>query len=475
MSKATATIYLLAFGLMVVCSCINLEKSEALFLAGQYAEAASELPAPQPESKYLLSNLYRASAHLMAADYTQCLSDLADAEAILQEQDRSFNWGSSYLGRTYDGLMLQTYQALIFLIQGNPDYARVALNRLEERQGNAARRNQQAINQAQEAIKNERGKSENEAAIPYLDLANQNPQNRKQLSDYQHLLDQFGAYADYESPAGRFLSGAFRLLYLEDRTDADKAVFQLRKAYGMTNAEPARQLFELAELRAAGKLSRAEMDDYVVVLFENGLGPVKEERRYEIFVPLRRPVYAGIALPILVTRPAAYSCLELYDDLRRLGETTPLCSIDQLVATEFRKELPWLIASQVTQVVIKVALQVAITHAVEKEYGHGWGLAASILGAGISYATTSADVRGWNLLPKEFQAAVIRRPTSGRLGIATPGTASPFALVELPPGPALVYVKLPVAGRPALVTVMGPATARPSPEASQHSLSDSQP
>ena len=395
----------------------------------------------------------------MAADYGSALEALSAAEGILDEQDQSLNWGGHYLGRSYDGLMLHTYQALVYLIQGNRSFARVALNRLEERQGKAARRNAKAIEQTQREIAEERDAQQEPGAVECLELAGQNAENQQKLTEYQHLLDQWGAYADFESPAGRFLSGVFRLLYQEDQSDAEKAVFQLKRCYGTTNAETARILYDLAEGRAAGKIPREELDDLVVVLFENGLGPVKQEVRYEILVPLNRPVYAGIALPILVERPAAYARLDLYNGFSRLGETRPLCSIDRLVATEFRKEMPWLVAKAVTGTVLKVAAQVLISTAVKEQYGQGWGLAASIIGAGVAYATTNADVRGWNLLPKEFQAAVLRRPESGLLGIHQPNAAMPFVQVELPPGPALVYVKIPAPGLPALVTVTGPANA----------------
>ncbi|MBR4518419.1 MAG: hypothetical protein IKO65_05410 [Victivallales bacterium] len=439
----------------------QLAKSQALYQSGQYTAAAAAPKVPSDPSKALLPNLYRASSHLMAAQYGECLSDFSAAEDGLQAQDASINWFDHYLGRTYDGLMLQTYQALVYLILGQPDRARVALNRLEEWQGKAARRNQRAIAKAQEEIKNERSQAGNAAAVASLDKANQNAKNKQQLSEYQHLLDQWGAYEDFASPAGSFLSGAFRLLYMEDRSDADKAVFQLRKTYGMTNSEPARQLYELAEQRAAGKLSRNAMDDYVVVLFENGLGPFKVERRYEIFIPLSRPVYAGIALPVLVEQPAAYPYLELQDGSSSLGRTLPLCSIDRLVATEFRKELPWIIASAVTKAVIKTTLQVIAMEVASKNYGRDAALVTGIIGSALAYATTNADVRGWNLLPKEYQAAVVPRPSSGRLSLTAPGMASSFVQVELPPGPSLVYVKIPVAGMPALVTVTGPRASAP--------------
>ena len=96
-----------------------------------------------------------------------------------------------------------------------------------------------------------------------------------------------------------------------------------------------------------------------------------------------------------------------------------------------------------------------------QNYGHEAAFLVGLVGSGISYATTNADVRGWNLLPKEYQAAVVRRPSSGRLSLTAPGVASPFVQVELPPGPSLVYVKIPVAGLPALVTVTGPRASAP--------------
>ncbi len=452
---------LLALGSSCRSLTTQLADSEALYLSGQFPEAAATLSVPSSPSKALLPNLYRASSHLMAAQYDMCLADLDAAETGLQEQDDSINWMDHYLGRTYDGLMLNTYQAIVYLMLGNPDHARVALNRLEERQGTAARRNQRAIAKAQEDMQKERDNAGNEA-VATLDQATKNPKNSIQLSEYQHLLDQWGAYTDYESPAGSFLSGVFRLLYMEDRSDADKAVFQLRKTYGMTNARVAQMLYDLAEQRAAGRLSRDALDDYVVVLFENGLGPVKEERRYELFIPISRPLYVGVVLPVLRERSAAYPHLELLDEVTPLGATEPLCSVDRLVATEFRKELPWLIASAVTEAVLKTTLQVIAMEVARKNYGSDTAFVVGLLGAALADVTTNADVRGWNLLPKEYQAALVARPKSGRLGIAVPGAATPFVQVELPPGPALVFVKIPMAGLPALVTVTGPNAATPA-------------
>ena len=461
MPRTAITFYYCLCALLFVTGCSSLEQqlahSESLFLSGQYHVATAPLKiSAQPTSEALLSNLYRASIHLMDADFTQFLADLEFAEAGLEEQDNTTNWGNHYLGRTYDGLMVQTYRGLAYLFLGNPAYARVAFNRLELRQGEASRRNQRSIEKTQKKIANERNTPKNQNALIYLDKVAEDSNNRAKLDAYQHLLDQWGAYADYESPIGRFLSGLFRLFYMEDPNDAEKAVFQLKRAYGMTESKVARQLYDLAEMLASGKIGRERLENCVVVLFENGMGPAKEENRYEFFIPFYDPVYVGIALPVLVEQEAAYPHLTLLNGTQRIGQTSLLCSIDRLVASEFRKELPWIIAKEITTAVIKVALQITATETARKKNGDLAAFLVGVSGSTISYCTTKADVLGWNLLPKEYQAALIPRPKSGILGIATPNSSTAFTEVVLPHGPTLVYVKIPVAGLPALVKVISP-------------------
>ena len=393
----------------------------------------------------------------MDANFEQFLNDLTFAEAGLEEQDNETNWGNHYLGRNYDGLMVQTYRGLAYLFLGKPDYARVAFNRLELRQGEISRRNRRSIENTQKEIIAERNNPQNRDSLIYLDKVSEDSNNRAKIDGYQHFLDQWGAYADYESPIGRFLSGLFRLFYMEDPNDAEKAVFQLKRAYGMTESEVARQLYDLAEMLASGKIGKEWLENYVVVLFENGMGPVKEENRYELFIPFYDPVYVGIALPVLVEQEAAYPHLTLSDGNQRLGQTSLLCSIDRLIASEFRKEQPWIIAKEITMAIIKTALQITATEVARRKSGDLAAFLVGISGSTISYYTTKADVLGWNLLPKEYQAALIPRPHSDILVISPPNSSISLAEVALPPGPTLIYVKMPSAALPALVKVIGPA------------------
>ena len=111
------------------CGVDPLIDSESLYLSGNYQAAVKIIDDKCPlenNSKSLRPNLYRASGNLMLADFRQCLDDLARAEDGLTEQDDTINWGGNYLGRNYDGLMLQTYRGLVYLLLCQPADARVA-------------------------------------------------------------------------------------------------------------------------------------------------------------------------------------------------------------------------------------------------------------------------------------------------------------------------------------------------------------
>ncbi|HSV26649.1 MAG TPA: hypothetical protein VLH60_02045, partial [Sedimentisphaerales bacterium] len=64
-----------------------------------------------------------------------------------------------------------------------------------------------------------------------------------------------------------------------------------------------------------------------------------------------------------------------------------------------------------------------------------------LLTAAYSAATTTADVRIWSALPKNFQVASIPMPPDGRLTIMTPSNRA-YPLVIKPCEYAIVYVKM---------------------------------
>ena len=282
-------------------------------------------------------------------------------------------------------------------------------------------------------------------------LANsQNISKQKEL--YQELA-KWGTYADYENPASRLLSGLYRLFYAEDASDLERAVFQLKRAAGMSGSAVGHRLFALAEGVASGRIPRSELSKKVVVIYENGLGPILKEERIELIIPYHRPVYAGVAIPILVKQEAAYPALSL----GMQGLTEPFCDFDRIAATEYRKVLPRIVALEITKAILKVAVQIVVSNEMEKHHGELAGFLTGLTGSIITMAITNADTRCWGLLPKNYQVALIDRPDSNVLPI-TASTGVPLFQVELPPHvPVIVYVKAPVNGLPATCMLLNPS------------------
>ncbi|MBQ6470694.1 MAG: hypothetical protein IJJ33_01800 [Victivallales bacterium] len=451
--------------LLIGCGSVGkYRQAESLYYAGQYAQAAQSIDNREISSNAVLAQLYAGSSWLMAGNPANALTSFRRAEQGMEIQDQTLNWGNAYLARTYDGIQMQTYQGLAMLAQGQSDNARVAFNRLEERQGKASRRNQAAIRKRQQETANVRNSQNNAQAASSVDSALNDSRNQAKIAEYNHLLDTWGAYADYENPASRFLSGLYRMFYREtgDASDAEKAAFQMRLAYGMTNSPVAQQAYVLAEALANGHdeqgkaFTQANIDNYVAVIFENGLGPEKKEWRFDLFIPYWRPLYAGIALPYLVKRPVAHPHLTLGDGSAQIGVTQPLCDVDRIVATEFRQEMPSIVAAAVTSAVIKVVLQAVISNGVAKHNNNLAGFLTGTVGSVLAAATTHADIRHWNLLPKEYQVALLPKPTSGTLTLGTPAGTALFNVTLPQQGPAIVFVKIPAVNLPGTCLLMGP-------------------
>ena len=166
----------------------------------------------------------------------------------------------------------------------------------------------------------------------------------------------------------------------------------------------------------------------------------------------------SFALPKLVRRDPAYPKLTIRDGAVSLGDTLPVADLDRVAVREFKSRLPGIVASQVFEAVVKLAVQVAIVEAAKEKGGAQGAFLASLATSAISSAVTGTDTRHWNLLPKEFQAFVWKKPkTKDReIEIWVPGGVQPLAKVALPEkGLSVVYVKVPAPGLPPLVRILG--------------------
>lgn len=448
-------------------------QADGYYCGGSYesaAECIKDAEQPDSTSGHVLDNLYVGSAHFAAQGHDAAIADFTAAEAGLKEQDLQsalgkgfgsvadvFATGSgTYYATTYDETMMNFYQALSYLAKGKIDRARVEFNRVYVRQGRAADRNSALIRARQESLAKVR-----------TDARNADAQKATKDASFDggielsRELERWNAYADYMNPAAVFMCGVYRLLWGGDMSDCAKGITYFKRAYGMQPTKVAEQCVRRLENAENGK---GLGDDFVLVLFENGMGPQKVEERKEIIIPYRYPIHVGVALPMLQHRPQAYASLAVYDGATCIGTTETICDFDRVVAAEFREELKWATASAFVGATIRVGIQIVAMEALrielDKQVSDGkmsaWERDLALLAGGsalsaASAVTTHADTRIWSTLPHDYQAAIVPRPASGNLLLKTP-TGSTIADVALPKtgGSAFAYIKIPTSGSSAI-------------------------
>ena len=451
-------------------STAHLQTAETHYRAGQYEEAravvraeldAEDDPARLEKSGHILDNLYAGSAAFMCGDAEAAAVDFRRAGEGIADQEAS-TFGSGYPTRAYDATMAANYRALSDWMQGDADAARVSFRLVADAQDKAEERNARAIRKEQDALEKRKKESKEE-------LAQKNAGNgggkgfslstTREIDSFQASFNDWEVYGDFQVPSTWFLDSVFALANAEDASDLEHASFAARKALSMAPSKPAREIFALAEKRADGKLSAGGLGRLFVVVFENGLGPEIAEKRFDIPFAFDGAVYnVSFALPELVRRNRAYPKLVVRDGAVSLGETELVGDLDRVAVREFKGRLPGIVASQLLEATVKVAIQIAVVRAAEKKGGAGAKLLASIALSALSSAVTGTDTRHWNLLPKEVQALVAKKPkTDDRtIGLWIPGGTAPLATVSLPErGLSVVYVKIPGPGLPPLVKVLG--------------------
>lgn len=332
-----------------------------------------------------------------------------------------------YAGEEYDGIMVNTYKALNFMIQHNDELARVEFNRALDRQRRAKEKYAEEIAK----IKEEIAQQEQQSRAP-IQQSVENPQVKSIISQQYPSIYEFRAYPDFVNPFTTYIAG----VYFNLVGDHTKAVDLLKESHGMVPGNDyIAEDFAVTERILDGE---EQLQNTVWVIFENGLGPVKEEFRVDLplFVVTSAVRYAGIALPKLVSREQAYPYLAI-KTVDNTYPTQQIADMDRVIQTEFSKDFQAILIRAIISATVKAAAQYAL-----QQEGSTASLIASIGVAAYSFATTAADVRIWTTLPKDFQVARLKIPDDRTITIDPPGGA-PIA-VQIPPCKnALVYIKIP--------------------------------
>jgi hypothetical protein len=208
---------------------------------------------------------------------------------------------------------------------------------------------------------------------------------------------------------------------------------------------------ELAKSLANGSQSASDLPPQVWVVYENGLGPVLEEMRFDIPLILfhqnqKAPAYFGIALPKYADREPVPGNLGISTDDGEVVTSEEIADMGTVIRTEMKERFPGVLTRAVASAVIKAVIQDQAT----EQFGV-WGQLGA---AALTTATTQADLRGWQAMPDHWQAARLDRPESGSLTLLDHQGAL-LGTVAVPDRPfSLVYVKRPSTTAPATVITM---------------------
>lgn len=304
-----------------------------------------------------------------------------------------------YQGSLYERIMVNVYKGLNFMALNNYANARVEFNRALMRQ-----------DKAKEYFAKEIAENKSQ-----LEEAKKDPNYKKNMGEntakineaYSHLFKEFDAAKNFTNPYATYLASVF--FYMD--ADYRRAASLMREvAIVYPKSKDIKKINKLMQRQASSVKSRKKT--YIFFVYEDGLGVIKNQ--FKLSLPFWvtkngkvEPMSASLALPTLKKRAASYANVSINGD-----KTAMVADFDNIVATEFKIELPGVVMKALASTIIKTTLNAVVAN---NDPTGGWlSLAASIGGN----ALTKADTRSWRGLPKLAFTAVV--PNKGEFKVSTP-------------------------------------------------------
>jgi hypothetical protein len=339
-----------------------------------------------------------------------------------------------YKSRIYERVMLRTYQAHNYLLEGDQGRARAEIFQTR-----------QAIQDSKDLWKLELEAAREEAKKRKVDLgktlSNKSGENAL-LQEREKIRSLVPAnLPEFINPAALYLEALYFLHGATQREDFAKAEYSLRQLVSIfPHNQWIREDYQLA------KSGRHTPGSFTYVFFETGRAPVRMERRFDLplffFSATSRIPYLGIAFPTLRTNDQYLEDLEVFssDNKDEKMGTKLLADMDAIVAQEFDQYFDIELAKAITGTIAKGGLQYLATDAVRSE--NELTQAAVGAGAGIlAQLSTRADLRSWSTLPKQIRFCKIPTPQDQQLTLRGTGTTLSTD-VKVPKSPTnLVWVR----------------------------------
>ena len=300
-----------------------------------------------------------------------------------------------YDGSLYERIMVNIYKALNYMEEDDYENARVEFNRALMRQDKAKEyfakeieKNRADLDKAKEDKNYDKNMNENSKVIE---------------EQYDNLFKEFDTTKNFINPYATYLASIFFFMDKDYRKAAD-LFREVAIIYPNKTIKKEAKIFK----EYATKIKVKKAKKYVFVVYENGFGVVKDEFALTLpFIVDKKIISTNIALQTLKKREASFANLNINGQ-----NTNDFVDLDNIVATEFKINMPAMIAKALAQTIIKTTLNVAVAN---NDSTGGW---LSLATAVATAATNKADMRSWRGLPKSIAIATIEN--DGNLEIKDP-------------------------------------------------------
>lgn len=405
---------------------------DAYLAAGDYGSAAAFATQAagvdqNGQTKNIVWSLNAGAAYLAAGNAQQGVAALDQVERLAQGNDLDRTKALlDYKYTTYDGVMTNTYKAAGFLAEGRFDDARVEFNRANDRQDRAAHEFEKEIAAATAA-------NTQQDRPDYRNLmitAEQSPE----LASANRSLQALANYTPFVNPFTFYVSGLFFI----NQGDYSKGVDLLKRSYAMLGPD-SQAHDDITWVEGEHRQHPGKPRPQVWVIFENGQSATYHQ--FNLVLPTIAGTPMTIALPQLtVNGPAASRVVVVAGEAH--AATRPVGSFDSVMASEFQRRQPMILAAAVAEAIVK-----NVSAKVAQDSKNPWLQLATAVMDNVS----TADTRSWTALPKEFQAARVDIPADGKLSLLG-GEGQPIGEVTVPVDRgSLVWIKMQHPGaRPAL-------------------------
>ncbi len=355
------------------------------------------------------------------------LNSIGNDIGAMQTDDRQLD----YVGTLYDRILIHTAMAINCAMLGDLESAAANVRAQLKRQQEAVALNQKRLEGIDRRRAADQGKASGVQGNSFFASFTDFESVSGMKDEMKRMMGLSGdGYADYHAPYG-YVVGAI-LLRAAGRDNESDTIAAMA-------ADP--------RLRVQFQGAAGPVGDEVIVLFENGLAPVRLDGSFMYLGP-NGPT--KVPVPKIALRTDGRGARLRIEGGGQAFETQDVDSVDGIVVTDFRNALPIIWFRAMMQVMLKeMETYLGRVAARESQNNHQNADLAEfgvLIAGAIARNVVSPDLRTWETLPGGHQIARFARPAADTLTVSVVGSGGQrgaSAAVSLPaiPGPVIVFVR----------------------------------